>query len=120
MEYFFDTYAIVECINDGDGYKKFQNEIITTTTLNLCEVYYSILKKFNPETANFIIKKLNLRIIEFDLNVLLEAAKFRHDNYNRKLSYIDCIGYLVAIKSNLKFLTGDIQFEKFENVEFVK
>ena len=32
----------------------------------------------------------------------------------------DCIGYIMAKKLNIKFLTGDKEFENFLNVEFVK
>ena len=32
----------------------------------------------------------------------------------------DCIGYIIAKRLGMKFLTGDKEFEGFENVEFVK
>jgi len=32
----------------------------------------------------------------------------------------DCVGYVLAIRNNLKFLTGDEKFENKKNVEFVK
>ena len=38
----------------------------------------------------------------------------------RKPSYIDCIGYMVAKRLNIKFLTGDKDFEDLDNVKFVK
>jgi len=33
---------------------------------------------------------------------------------------VDCIGYIIAKKSGVQFLTGDEHFKDFENVEFVK
>ena len=39
---------------------------------------------------------------------------------HRKLSIPDAIGYTVARRLNIKFLTGDKDFEGMENVEFVK
>ena len=120
MGYFFDSYAIIECIGDNKSYDKFQDEIMITTILNLVEVYYSILRRFDHNIAESTIKRLNVQIIEIDLNIALEAAKFRHENYKRSLSYIDCIWYLIARKNNLRFLTGDKQFENKEDVEFVK
>jgi len=39
---------------------------------------------------------------------------------NQKLSFIDCIGYILAKKHKAKFLTGDEKFKGKENVEFVK
>ena len=38
----------------------------------------------------------------------------------QKISFIDCIGYLIAKKNNAKFLTGDEHFRNKDNVEFVK
>jgi len=45
---------------------------------------------------------------------------FRALNKKRNLSYVDCIGYIIAKQRNIKFLTGDKEFEYMENVEFVK
>ena len=33
---------------------------------------------------------------------------------------MDCVGSILALKNNLKFLTGGEKFENKENVEFVK
>ena len=32
----------------------------------------------------------------------------------------DCIGYILAKRLSIKFLTGDKEFEKLDDVEFVK
>ena len=53
-----------------------------------------------------------------------EARSFFQQNKfkfkKEKLSYIDCLGYEVAKKLKIKFLTGDEGFRDKENVEFVK
>jgi len=36
------------------------------------------------------------------------------------LSYVDCIGYILAKELKVGFLTGDREFEGMDNVEFVK
>ena len=36
------------------------------------------------------------------------------------LSYADCIGYVIARREGMKFLTGDAAFKRLENVEFVR
>jgi len=38
-------------------------------------------------------------------------------NKNKKLSYVDCIGYIMAKSRNIRFLTGD---EQFKNAKFIK
>ena len=58
--------------------------------------------------------------IEINDEIIKLANAFRIANKKRKLSYIDCIGYIIARLRNIKFLTGDKQFEDLENVEYVK
>ena len=49
-----------------------------------------------------------------------QANMFKLLHKKRNISYIDCIGYNIALFRNVKFLTGDKQFADFSNVEFVK
>ena len=35
-------------------------------------------------------------------------------------SNIDAVGYTIAKKLDIKFLTGDMAFQKLENVEYVR
>jgi uncharacterized protein len=39
---------------------------------------------------------------------------------HRKLSIPDAIGYTIAKRLEIKFLTGDEDFKNYDNVEFVK
>lgn len=117
---FFDSYAILEIIQGNEEYKKFGESIFTTNTLNLAEVFYSLLREINIETANEIINKLDFEFMEISEEIALESAMFRYKNKSRNLSYADCIGYITALKNNMKFLTGDKEFKDMENVVFVK
>jgi len=58
--------------------------------------------------------------VEIDEEIILAATKFRKHYHQRNLSYADCIGYVYAVRNNLKFLTGDEQFKDLLGVEFVK
>ena len=120
MEHFFDSYAIIEIVSGNPNYSKLKEEIFITTTLNLSEVYYALLRQTNEYLANETLKKLNLQFIEITQEISIDAAKFRFKNKNLKLSYADCIGYIIALKNNMKFLTGDNKFKEMESVEFVK
>lgn len=121
MPYFFDTYAIIEIIIGNPRYERFSSNVqFCTTKLNLMELYYSLLDKFGNEVAEKYFEKFNDNCIAFDDFEIKEAVKFRHKNKKFNLSYIDCLGYTIALKRNLTFLTGDKQFEKLLNVEFVK
>jgi len=121
MEYFFDTYALAEMILGSENYKKYGDSIINTSTLNMAEVYYFLLRIYDKKTADFWMKKLNLKLINIiNLDFCLEASKFKFENKKEKLSYIDCLGYVISKTLNMKFLTGDEKFENKTNVEFVK
>lgn len=121
MGYFFDSYAIIELILGNENYEKFKDSLINTSTLNLMEVYYFLLREYNKQTAEFWMKNLKFRLTDtIRLNVALKASKFRFDNKKEELSYIDCLGYFLSKEMNIKFLTGDGKFESKENVEFVK
>ena len=116
---FFDSYAIIEIIKENPNYEKFKDETIITNTLNISEIFYCLMKEFDQETAEGVINKINCVFIEITEEIALESAVFRFKNKSRQLSYADCIGYVSAKKNNMKFLTGDKKFQKFENVEFV-
>lgn len=118
--FFFDSYAVIELINGNPNYKKYINSGILLTKLNLFEIYYSFLRDFGEKEADKFIEKYYPFIIDFDEFIIKEAAKFKLQNRKRNLSMTDCIGYIMAQKIEIKFLTGDREFENLENVEFVK
>lgn len=121
MNYFFDSYAIIELILGNKNYEKFKKSLISTSTLNLMEVYYFLLRIYNKQTADFWMKRLKFRLDNIiKLNVALKSSYFRFNNKKEKLSYIDCLGYVLAKEMNMKFLTGDEKFKSKANVEFVK
>ncbi len=119
-DYFFDTYAIIELIKGNSNYEFVKDDVIITGVMNLAEVYYALLLENAEDFANSIIKKLNTQIIDLDQKMAIEAAKFRYKNKKLFLSYIDCIGYILAKENNLIFLTGDEGFKHIDNVKLIK
>lgn len=120
MGYFFDSYAILEIIDQNENYSDYSDEIIITNSLHLAEVYYRILLEHNKQTADFWMRNLRFELIDISPELAVEASLFKFENKRKNFSYADCIGYLTSIKNNLKFLTGDEGFRGFEDVEFVK
>lgn len=118
---FFDTYAFFEVLKRSPNYNNFlKNFSVITTRLNLMELYYGLIKNYDTEIADYVYDYLLKYVVEADDEAIKEAMKFKLKNKGRKLSYVDCIGYVVALRSNVKFLTGDRQFKGMENVEFVQ
>lgn len=118
--YLFDTYALLEIIKGNKNYENFVSESFNTTIFNLYELYYNLLKDFDEETA----KNYFYKFIPFVLNIKNEhifyASKFRLNNKKKNLSYTDALGYSISKIEGYKFLTGDKEFENFDNVEFIK
>ena len=118
--YFYDSYAIIEHINNKPAYHRFNSFEIITNTLNLCEAHYILSDLISIEYADNAIINLKATILQVTKEIAIKASKMRFINKKLKLSYADCIGYACAIENDLKFLTGDDGMKSFEDVEFVK
>jgi predicted nucleic acid-binding protein len=118
--FFFDTYALIEIIHGNSNYAKYRNTKIITSKMNLMELHYRILCIYGNEYAETAYQKFLKFVVEIPDEVIKKANKFKYLNKKRKLSYIDCVGYVLAKVHNVKFLTGDKEFKDMPNVEFVK
>ena len=121
LSFFFDTYAFYEIIVGNPNYHTFTKDVkIMTTQLNLMELYYHLLALYNKETAMEFFKRYEEFVVPISNSIIIEAMDFRKQHYKKNLSYVDCVGYIIAKKMSIPFLTGDNQFEDKENVKFVK
>lgn len=118
---FYDTYAILEIIKGNPNYKDYLKNIsIVTAKLNLMELYYRLYILHGFETAEFYYENYLPFVTEISDSIIKKAMQFRAEHKAKDLSYVDCIGYIFAKENKIKFLTGYIQFENMDNVEFVK
>lgn len=116
---FFDTYALVEIVKGNPRYRRYLDVgRVLLTELNLIEFYYAILRDFDEIEAKKHYFFYQPFVEEITDEVVFEAMRFRLGH--RKLSYADCIGYVMAKREGVKFLTGDAAFKGLENVEFVR
>ena len=127
MGYLIDTYALIEFFRDGNSnFDKYfsESESNHINPMVVMEFYFSIYHDFGEAKAEFwreiILKKFYM--IKIKHSNLIEAAKFRSKMYRKKIkmSYTDCILYVLAKENNLKVLTGDEHFRNLDHVEFVK
>jgi len=116
--YFLDTYAIFEIIRGNAGYEKYKNVPAITTLFNLAELNYGLKKETDRATADKITEKYAAIIADVTISDIKEAADLK--TKNRLLSIPDAVGYTVAKRCNAIFLTGDKEFKKMPNVEFVE
>ncbi len=118
--FFFDSYAFFEILKANKNYSKYENAEIVTTKLNLFELYLGILREKGESEAKEVLELYYPFAVDFDENTIEEAAKLKNQLNKRNISMTDCIGYVLANKLGIRFLTGDKEFENLENVEFVK
>ena len=120
MPYFFDTYAIIEIIKLNPNYNSYNNLKIVTSIMNLGELYNLFLKDKGRKYADDFFESCNFEFLEISPKIMVEAVRFRYENRKKNISLTDSVGYVLALGQELKFLTGDRQFENLPNVEFVK
>lgn len=120
MNLFFDTYALFEIVHKNENYAPYLSIGIITTKMNLMELHYRLLLLYGKEIAEKAFNRFLPFAVEISDEVIKEANGFKLLYKQREFSYIDCLGYLLARSMNVKFLTGDKQFEQLDGVEFVK
>ncbi len=118
--YFFDTYALIEIIKGNSNYKHYHAVSIILTKFNLIELHYSLLRQVSRHFADSVVDEFSNYVVDVEIDSIKEASMFKRQHKKEKLSLPDAVGYIVAKKLGIKFLTGDKQFENKENVEFVK
>ena len=119
-KYFFDSYAFFEIIKGNKNYSNYLKVSIVTTKLNLMELYYWLLRRDGKESAEKYYQKFLPFCYEISDEIIKSACEFRLIHKEKELSYVDCIGYIIAKNMKIKFLTGDNDFKNINNVEFVK
>ncbi len=120
VRYFLDTYAIVEMVKGNQNYIKYLDSDCHTTIMNLYELYFTLLKNFGKEFAEKHFKMLLSLKIELKDEYIPKACDFKLRLHKSNISYVDALGYIIALENGFKFLTGDIAFNGLDNVEFVK
>ena len=121
--YFFDTYALLEIFYGNERYRKYLDVDVITTKWNLMEIYYHLLREEGEDVANHYYDETIGYAIDFDDTDIKESMRFRlkMKKGKKNLCYIDALGYIIAEKLGIKFLTGDNAFEGMDNVvEYVK
>ena len=120
MPYFFDTYALVEITNKNESYRKYFEEEVITSTLNLAELFYGFLKENKAHLIEEWKNKIKMLISTIGIETIIAAVKFKDKHKKKSFSFIGCLGYSIALNLNMPFLTGDKEFKDLKNVEFVK
>ena len=120
MNYFLDTYALIEIAEGSPKYQKYLESDAVTLKDNLAELYYFLLKKYDGKTADFFLDRFSKIAVELPIPIIAKAMFFKNEHAKTGFSYIDCLGYAFAIENKRSFLTGDRAFQGMENAELAR
>jgi len=115
----YDTYAIIEIIRGNENYKDYLNKKIIINSFIFAEICYVLIRNKYPELDNYL-ERYKKYIVSINPGIIKKAMEFRYVHKNKKMSMVNCVSYFLAKELNIRFLTGDKEFENLENVEFVK
>ena len=59
-------------------------------------------------------------LITYSDEDIFRASDFKLKNKNKGFSYVDSLGYVLCLKNNLEFVTGDSAFKGMKSVLFIK
>ena len=120
--FFYDSYAVLAYLSGNENYRLFfeENDGLLTK-LNLMEIYYRTLEVHGAEAASQVVKVFAKYVIEFAVADIEDSMKLKSElkKKGRNISYADALGYFLALKNKVKFLTGDKWFEGLDGLEFV-
>ena len=121
--YIIDSFAVLKLIKKEEGYQKIakiiqkanQNQVkLLISNINFGEILYRLtLIKGQEyfEKIEQIIRALPIKIVEIETNDIINSAKLKSRG---GISYADCFTITLAQKTEAMILTGDKEFEKFQ------
>ena len=115
-----DTYTLIEIHDKNPNFIDCINQELVISEITMTEFYGILLRDYNEDTANYLLKKFHPFVVPVSFDILIKAVKYRHENKKQKLSFFDCVGYTYARENKIKFVTGDKEFENKPGVEFIK
>lgn len=123
QRFYYDSYAVMAYLSGNPNYRVYfeENEGILTK-LNLIEICYRTMELHGDEAATEVTTLFSKYAVDFGRIDILRSMKLRLKlkKEGRNISYADALGYYLALKNKLRFLTGDQEFKELDNVEFVK
>ncbi len=115
-----DTYVLVEIKLGNPKFSDYFKSRFVIVDLILAEFYSVLLREESEEVAEYWFKKLEGYSVSVSKKILIEAVKFRYKHKRSRISFFDAVGYIFSLKNGYKFVTGDKEFKKLDNVEFRK
>ena len=122
--YYADTYALLEILKGNPAYERYAGEELVTSEFNMLELAYALTRDYGEEKAVKILRVVRafVTIAQPRDEDYARASRLRLElrKQGRNLSLIDALGYVLAKRLNIRFLTGDREFIDLDGVEYVR
>lgn len=119
VQYYFDTYALVERQSGNPAYTPYASAPVFCHQTNLLEFAAWVMRVSDEARARKELRLLDANLIEATIDDLIDAAAFHGAQRRQNVSYIDALGYTLAQRHGMRFLTGDKAFKGRDGVEYV-
>lgn len=122
---FYDSYAVLAYISGEKAFARYFDDARSfgaLTKLNLMEIYFRTAKLHGHKAARQVIDRFSRYLVDFDIDDIASSMKLREELMKKRkdISYVDALGYHLARKMKIAFVTGDRHFKDMDNVTFVK
>lgn len=118
---FYDTYALYAITLGQPNYQMYsKGYTILTTIMNLYELYYTLNNEGYSSLAEELFHRLLPACVRINPEDIKNATHLRLANKKKNWSYVDSLGYAIALKENVSFLTGDKGFKDIAKVTYIK
>lgn len=116
--FFFDTDAMIGILLNSPGLEPYADAEIVTERGHVYELVNYLAKERPARDVLPIVGALREERLEPTNDDLLAAVKLRRQH--RRLSAQDALGYVVARRAGLRFVTGDSAFRGLPGVEYIR
>jgi len=118
MRHFLDTYALVEILNGNPAYAE-ELDGAGTSIYHLFELHVQVARLRDDETADLAFGDLRPLVADVEDADVLAASRFKRAHPKARISYADALGYSMAQRRAVAFVTGDSAFRGMDGVRFI-
>lgn len=115
--YFFDASAMIRVLEEDPRFEAYRDEPVVTDVGHVYEFARYLLKRYGAARTRALLRELRVDHVEPTSDDHVEASKLaaRHS----AMSAQDALGYALARRAGLTFLTTDRAFRGMPGVEVV-
>lgn len=114
MKAFLDSYAMVEILEGNSRFLPYLREGVTNQ-FNLLEFHVTACRKKGSGDADAALARLRTKAVAIEHEDVVEASRFKREA-PKGVSHADALGYAMAQRRRMPFVTGDKAFKGLPGV----